>query len=251
MKKPDLLKLAAEAYPNATTDIPSGFVSINGGDVILIHGYNTNVVIAIHDRDLDKLKGLVALTGNKLYDVLNPIRLDILDGAAESSQFDPARYWLANILDALAVFGWKSALAELKSVTKAQSIPETQSRWVHPIHQSLASDCSQSELAEAIKKAADDSLETMLKETPGARHVLANVIHDEVIVELPEQRLFVAERSGTHVCQDCFAEAGITDEVLSSEDTEVWEERSHGWVGQPLCRLCKLSIPVYVDDQGR
>lgn len=55
--------------------------------------------------------------------------------------------------------------------------------------------------------------------------------------------IFVANDDGTFYCSDC-----IPDDVdVSLDEVEVWEEGSHGWVGQPICRVCQLSIPVYVD----
>ena len=60
-----------------------------------------------------------------------------------------------------------------------------------------------------------------------------------------KRRLFVAEEEGAYLCSDCIpASLDLGDPAV-----EVWEEFSDGWTGPCVCRVCKLSIPVYVDGQ--
>jgi hypothetical protein len=56
-------------------------------------------------------------------------------------------------------------------------------------------------------------------------------------------RVFVAHGGDSYTCEDCFS----PDLRARLGDVEIWEEGSHGWIGQPKCSSCKLSIPVYVD----
>lgn len=58
--------------------------------------------------------------------------------------------------------------------------------------------------------------------------------------------LFVAHPDGTFQCESC-ADKDKVDWL--SDDTNVWEVGSRGWLGPVVCRTCKLSIPVYVDGE--
>lgn len=57
-------------------------------------------------------------------------------------------------------------------------------------------------------------------------------------------RIFVTLERGA-LCHDCLAMHPEVD--LGADETQVWDEYSGGWTGQPKCIDCKLSIPVYVD----
>lgn len=59
---------------------------------------------------------------------------------------------------------------------------------------------------------------------------------------------FIAHRDETFTCEDCWTEA--ERESTADADVQVWEERSHGWIGPCVCARCKLSIPVYVDGEA-
>lgn len=48
-----------------------------------------------------------------------------------------------------------------------------------------------------------------------------------------------------YLCGSC----NERDKVFDPPDSDVsaWEFWSHGWLGPCVCRVCKLSLPVYID----
>lgn len=72
------------------------------------------------------------------------------------------------------------------------------------------------------------------------------------LVQLPEpkpepgERIFITKSRthGDHVfCEDCIP----ADVDLAVSDTQVHREYSHDWLAAPVCRVCQLSLPVYID----
>lgn len=64
----------------------------------------------------------------------------------------------------------------------------------------------------------------------------------------PWKTIFVAVSDG-FICGPCLPD-GVDPE---DQDVEVWDLWSSGWTGPCVCKVCKLSIPVYIDgdDHGR
>ncbi len=69
---------------------------------------------------------------------------------------------------------------------------------------------------------------------------------------LKKAKLFVdgsIDKKGTRgvFCMDCAPNEVVENSGESFVD--LWEEGSDGWVAAPICEICKLAIPVYVDGE--
>lgn len=58
---------------------------------------------------------------------------------------------------------------------------------------------------------------------------------------------FIAEPRGKFVCAECNAEPGGPHHDPSDDRVEVWPYYSDGWTAPCICRMCKLSLPIYVN----
>jgi hypothetical protein len=58
--------------------------------------------------------------------------------------------------------------------------------------------------------------------------------------------IFVAMPDG-FLCQECVIVHKID---VGSDDVDVWQVGSDGWIGPCVCSGCKLSIPVIVDGES-
>lgn len=80
--------------------------------------------------------------------------------------------------------------------------------------------------------------------TSGNRVVTKRVPSDD---EDEGDKCFIAHEGGGYTCEDCW-----TPEQRASagdDDVEVWREHTDGWTAPVVCKVCKLSIPVYVDGE--
>lgn len=55
-----------------------------------------------------------------------------------------------------------------------------------------------------------------------------------------QNRVFVAYKDGTYTCPEC------TPLAVDLSVEETWELYSEGWVRGPVCRECRLALPVYL-----
>jgi hypothetical protein len=62
---------------------------------------------------------------------------------------------------------------------------------------------------------------------------------------------FIAEPRGKFVCGDCNQKVKGPHHDISSPRVEVWEFYSDGWTAPCVCRICKLSMPIYLGTAHR
>lgn len=63
--------------------------------------------------------------------------------------------------------------------------------------------------------------------------------------EIGEKDWFVANEDDTYYCGDC-----LPPEIYPGDpDVEVWEFYSTGWLAPCMCKICKLSLPIYLDGE--
>lgn len=60
-----------------------------------------------------------------------------------------------------------------------------------------------------------------------------------------DDRIFVIAPNGMTYCHDDIPAS--LKRRLGDADVDVWREYSTGWTGAPVCDICHLSLPVYID----
>lgn len=104
------------------------------------------------------------------------------------------------------------------------------------------------ETAAALQEALAESRRLPLRGTWRAAEtlvLLAGRVVQRVREWTSQNRIFVAYKDGTYTCPEC------TPLAVDLSVEETWELYSEGWVRGPVCRECRLALPVYLLEEGR